>query len=485
MDSNGNARLIIRGADVFDGHHLLGPRDVTIEDGRVSEVCKPRDPEYYETQAAEAMGRVLEVSGAAGARVIDGRGKVLAPGFIDLHCHLRDPGQTWKEDLYSGSASAAAGGFTTVVCMPNTDPPVDQPSVADYIRDRAERVGLCRVHPAGCLSRGRGGEQLADLAGLYAAGVRIFSDDGSDTKGPGALLHAMEFLSMLPGSRVMVHAEVPELAKGVMHEGAASALLGHDGIHRLSEDIGSARSILIAISARQPLQVTHIASAMTLELAKFGKAHARELGRPDLITADATFNHLLLTSRAIAEYGTLAKINPPFRDEPDRQALLGAIAGGDLDAIITDHAPHTTDEKEQELKYAPFGVVGFEVAFGLLNRYVVGQDTEQGQITLQRVLELLTSGPAALLGVPADGGAMTPPLGVAPLADFHPRTIPASPGTLAEGGVADVVLLDTETEWEIDPARFQSKGRNTPFGGWQARGRPVLTVCNGRITHEG
>jgi len=400
-----------------------------------------------------------------------------------MHVHLREPGHEYKETVATGVRAAAAGGYTAVACMPNTDPPVDQPSVADYIRDRAERVGLCRVHPSGCLSRGRDGERLSDLAGLYAAGVRIFSDDGSDTKSPAAMLHALELLSMLPGSRVMVHAEVPELAGGVMHEGEVSALLGHNGINRLSEDIGAARSILLALSARQPLQMTHIASAMTLDLAKFGKVHAEQLGRSDLITTDVTFNHLLLTSRAVQEYGTQAKINPPFRDEADRQVLLTAVADGTLDAIITDHAPHTADEKEQELIYAPFGVVGFEVAFGLLNRHVIGQDTPAGKITLERVLGLLTAGPAGLLGQPADKEQI-PGLGQDPLTDFHPRTIPSSPGVIGIGGVADLVLLDLETEWEVDPSQFKSKGRNTPFSGWEAKGRPVLTVCGGRITHE-
>lgn len=478
-------RLIIRGAELFDGERLAGPRDVTIIGDRVAEITDPRDDAFYHTHEVEAMGRILQVSDAADARVIDGRGKLLAPGFIDLHCHLRDPGQTWKEDLYSGTAAAAAGGFTTVVCMPNTNPPIDEPSVADYIRDRADRAGMCRVHPAGCLSRNRDGEQLADLAGLYASGVRIFSDDGSDTRSTSTMLCALEFLSMLPGSRAMVHAEVPELAGGVMHEGRVSALLGHNGINRLSEDIGSARSILLALAAHQPLQVTHIASAMALELVRFGKAHAAKLGLRDLITADVTFNHLLLTSQAVQAYGTQAKINPPFRDEADRQALLAAIADGTLDAIVTDHAPHTTDEKEQELNFAPFGVVGFEIAFGLLNKYVVGQDSVAGPVGIERVLALLTSRPAALLAGPEHSGPATVPhLGSAPLTDFHPRTIPASPGTITENGVADVVLLDRESEWEINPDNFRSKGRNTPFAGWQAQGRPVLTICDGRITHE-
>jgi len=461
---------------------MLGARDVEITGSQVTGIHEPRGDEFYATVVEEALGRQLEVSAAAGRRVIDGRGKLLSPGFIDLHCHLRDPGQTWKEDIYSGSRAAAAGGFTTIVCMPNTDPPIDDPTVADYIHDRAQRAGLCRVLASGCLSRGRDGAQLADLAGLYAAGVRIFSDDGSDTGDPGVFLHALEFLSMLSGTRVLVHAEVPKLAQGVMHEGRASALLGHDGIHRLSEDIASARAILSALSAGQPLQITHISSAGTLALIRFGKEQARRAGRDSLITADTTFNHLLLTEQAVAEYGTLAKINPPFRTEEDRQALLAALVDGTLDALVTDHAPHTADEKAQEMQYAPFGIAGFEAAFGLVNRQLVGRDTPAGPVTLERVLKLMTSAPADLLRPLAT--AEVPPLGMEALSDFHPRVIAHSPGRIAEDTVADLVLIDINRDWQVDPDKFVGKGRNTPFAGWDARGVIELTFLGGEIVHQ-
>ncbi|MBN2081225.1 dihydroorotase [bacterium] len=479
--NNGNG-FIIRGAEVFDGEKMLGPRDVEITGGQVSGIHPPRGDEYYATVVEEALGRQLEVSAAAGRQVIDGRGKLLCPGFIDLHCHLRDPGQTWKEDIFSGSAAAAAGGFTTVVCMPNTDPPVDDPTVADYIHERARRAGRCRVLAAGCLSRGRDGTQLADLAGLYAAGVRVFSDDGSDTDDPGVFLNALEFLSMLSGTRVLVHAEVPKLARGVMHEGRASALLGHDGIHRLSEEIAGARAILSALSAGQPLQITHISSAGTLSLVRYGKEQARHAGRDGLITADTTFNHLLLTDEAIAQYGTLAKINPPLRTEEDRQALLAALVDGTLDALVTDHAPHTADEKAQELQYAPFGIAGFEVAFGLINRHLVGRATPAGPVTLECVLKLMTSAPADLLKPLAT--AEVPSLGVEALADFHPRVLAHSPGRIAEGTVADLVLIDVDRDWQVDPDKFVGKGRNTPFAGWDARGVVELTFLSGEIVHH-
>ncbi len=478
-------RTIIRGAEVFDGEQRLGARDVIVEGGRIAEVCEPRDDDFYATAREEAMGRVLEVSRAGADTVIDARGKLLSPGFIDLHCHLRDPGQTWKEDIFSGSAAAAAGGFTTVVCMPNTDPPIDRGAVAEYVIDRGMRCGLCRVLPAGCLSAARDGEELSDLASLYAAGVRIFSDDGSDTAGADTFLHALEFLSMLPDARALIHAEVPELAAGVMHEGEVCARLGHGGIHHLSEDIGAARALLCSLSAGQPLQITHISSASTLDLVRYAKLRAQHDGCPDLISADATYNHLLLTEEAVAQHGSLAKINPPLRSEADRQALLSALVDGTLDALVTDHAPHTLDEKAQEMQYAPFGIAGFELAFGLLNAGLVGRDTPAGVITLERVLGLLTSGPARLLAGARPGvGRAVPALGEGPLTDFHPRRIETSPGRVAAGLAADLALIDLEAEWEIDPEQLLSRGRNMPYAGWQAKGRVLLTMCGGRITHR-
>jgi dihydroorotase len=204
-----------------------------------------------------------------------------------------------------------------------------------------------------------------------------------------------------------------------------------------------------------------------------------------VISADATFNHLLLTEQAVQEYGTGAKINPPLRTEADRQALLAALADGTLDALVTDHAPHTLDEKAQEMQAAPFGMVGFEISFGLLNRHIVGQDTASGEIRLERVLALLTSKPAQLLrSAAAITETQTPQLGLTALTEFHPRELTASPGCIAEGELADLTLIDLDAEWEIDPARFLSKARNTPFGGWPAKGRILLTMLGGGIVFE-
>jgi dihydroorotase len=483
------SRLIIRGAEVFDGERIIGVRDVVVEDGVVAEMR----PEVRSPQPGPNLGNVStgsdighRPSDGSETPEIDASGLLLSPGFTDLHAHLRDPGQTWKEDVISGSASAAAGGYTTVVCMPNTIPPIDTAPVAEYVRDKADRCGLCRVAPAGAISCGLHGEHLAQLGALYAAGVRVFTDDGRDTARPDIFLHAFEFLSMLPASRALIHTEVEELARGVMHEGASAALLGQPGIHYISEDLGTARAVLSALHARMPVQVTHIASRFSLNLVRYGKAMAADMGCPGLVSGDVTFNHLLLDERSIERYGTLAKINPPFRAEADRRALLAALADGTLDALITDHAPHTVDEKEQELEAAPFGSVGFELAFGLLNRHVVGSETAGGTVSLERVLQLLTSGPADLLsGAGQDWrGAHVPLLGTGPLADFTPRTIPVSPGRIAVGLPADLTLLDLREEWTVDPGQFKSKSRNTCFGGWEARGRAVLTLCGGRVTHD-
>ena len=483
-----NADLtIIRGAEVFDGERILGERDVAISDGLVHSVIEPRGDEFYDAKRHEALGRTFEVSGAGSATVYDGRGLLLCPGFTDLHCHLRDPGYTWKEDLDSGARAAAAGGYTTVVCMPNTNPAVDTAATAVYIREKARRSGLCRVSPAGCLSRGRDGLALADLAALHACGVRIYSDDGSDTSNNAVFLHAFEFLSMLPGARTMIHAEAPDLANGVMHEGAVSAVLGQPGMHALAEDLGNARAILTSLTTSQPVEITHIASRGSLDLVRFGKAQAAARGLSGLITADCTFNHLLLTHKAVLEYGTLAKINPPFRSEDDRQALLTALADGTLDALITDHAPHSADEKEQEMEHAPFGCTGFELSFGLLNAHVVGLETPGGVITLERILRLLTSGPARILRAevgPMPREGQYPQLEPGALGEFNPQEIEVSPGRIAPGLAADLTLLDLDTEWEVDPEALLSKGHNTPFGGWRARGRVEMTFMGGRPVYE-
>ena len=477
--------LVLRGADVFDGEQLLGVRDVTVRDGRIAGVDAPQVAARGGRDAPPA-GRRMRAIPETGAQELDARGLLLIPGMTDLHAHLRDPGQTWKEDVVSGTAAAAAGGYTTVVCMPNTLPPVDTAHVAEYIVARAARDGSTRVSPAGCLSRLRQGEQLADLASLYAAGVRVFTDDGSDTARADVLLHALEYLSMLPGARALVHCEVPELARGVMHEGVVSAVLGQPGSHPLSEDLGAARAILTALATGQPVQVTHVSSAITLDLVRFGKARAEAAGLPALITADATFDHLLLTEEAVREHGALAKVNPPLRSEADRQALLTALAGGTLDALITDHAPHTDDEKAQELDAAPSGCVGFEIALGLLLKHAVGVETPAGRIRREQVLRLLTSAPADILAARGKYAQATaaPELGPGALAGLNPRRLETSPGRIAAGLSADLALLDPEAEWTVDPARFKSRSRNTPFSGWTAKGRVVLTLCGGRITHN-
>lgn len=455
--------VLFRQAQVFDGERFTGEQDLLCAEGRIAAL------------GADAAAQARAAGSAL--REVEAAGKWLCPGFIDLHCHLRDPGQTHKEDIVSGTRSAAAGGYTTVVCMPNTLPAIDTPAIAAYIRDKARAEGFCRVQPSGCLSLGRRGQELAELAGLYSAGCRIFTDDGSDTERADVLLSAMRFLTMLPGARALIHAEVQELAQGVMHEGSVSAALGQPGISRLSEDIANARALLCALEAGCPVQATHISTAGTLDLVRFAKAKAAASGRAGLVGADATFNHLLLTDEAIREYGTLAKINPPFRDVSDREALRLAVADGALDAISTDHAPHTVDEKAQEMERAPFGCSGFEAALGLLLEHVAGCETSAGVITEERLLSLLTSGPARVLAYRTGRAA-------ASLAEFNPQAVETSPGRIAPGLPADLVLIDPQARYQIDPAQWHGKSRNTPFSGWPARGKVLLTLCGGRVTHE-
>jgi dihydroorotase len=471
--------IIFHGVEVFDGERIIGTRDVTLREGRIDSIT-----DHAPDVGARRVHHAAEDTEPAG-RVIDGAGLLLCPGFIDMHCHLRDPGQTWKEDIVTGTRAAAAGGYTTVVCMPNTEPPVDVPAIADYIVSKSESAGFCRVSPSGCLTKARQGQQLAELAGLYASGCRIFSDDGSDTARPDVFLSAFRFLSMLPGARALIHTEVHELAQGVMHEGAVSAELGYPGIHRLSEDIATARAVLTALAANQPVQITHMSTAGALDQVMYGKWRAEQEGRSKgLVTCDVTYNHLILTEEAVREHGTQAKINPPLRTAADRARLLKAVADGTVDALTTDHAPHTHDEKSQEMEAAPFGHVGLEISVGLLLAHVVGQQTEAGAITLERVLTLLTSRPADILAARGDFAPAGQFISDAALTEFRPRRIEVSPGRIAEGGVADVVLLDPQSEWTIAAEDFHGKSRNTPFIGWNAKGKVLLTVCGGKVMHD-
>ena len=420
-------RLLIAGGRLIDpGQGLDDELDLLIVDGRVEKVGKGLKP-----------GRDGET--------LDAAGMVVTPGLIDIHVHLREPGQEYKEDIESGTRAAAAGGFTAVACMPNTTPPNDNRSVTEHIVKEAKRHGFARVYPIGAISKGQQGEELAEVGDMVGAGVVAISDDGFPVMSPElmrrALLYARHF-----DVPVIQHAEDLDLGTdGVMHEGEWSTRLGLPGLPGAAEDLMVARDLRLLEETGGRYHVAHLSTARSLEMVREAKAKGLA------VTCEVTPHHLLLTDREVHDSGFSphTKMKPPLRSEDDRQALLAGLVDGTIDAIASDHAPHHADEKDVEFSLAPFGIVGLETTLGLcLDRLV-----RPGLLELPRLVELLSTGPARALGVPG--------------------------GRLAPGDVADVTLFSTARQMTVSPARFQSKGRNTPFVGWKLRGRPVATLLAG------
>jgi dihydroorotase len=422
-------KLLIKGGRVIDpSRNIDQTGDLLIEDGRVK---------------ALADGGAGEGAAGEGVEVFDASGLVVAPGFIDLHVHMREPGQEYKETIATGAAAAVAGGFTSVCAMPNTIPVNDNSSVTRYIIEKAREAGLAEVYPVGAITRGSKGEELAEMAEMKEAGAVAVSDDGRPVMNAQVMRHAMEY-ARDHGLVVVDHCQDLHLsAGGVIHEGRYSTLLGLKGMSRAAEESHVARDILLAELTGARLHIAHISTAGAVEMVRAAKRR----GLP--VTCEATPHHLALTDEAVMSFDTNTKMNPPLRSETDRAQLIEAARDGTIDAIATDHAPHHADEKMLEYDCAPFGVVGLETALGV----AVTTLNHKGSIPLTRIVEMLTAGPARAFGL--------------------------ARGTLAEGAVANITIFDPDGEWEVDPRSLRSKSRNTPFAGWRLRGKVIATFVRG------
>jgi dihydroorotase len=420
--------LLIRNGRVIDpANNVDAVQDVLIEDGKIAR-----------------LGRGFEAP--ADVETVDAAGKVVCPGFIDMHVHLREPGQEYKETVATGTRAAAAGGFTAVCCMANTSPVNDNGAVTDYILAKAKVEGLVRVYPIGAVTRNLRGEELAELAELAESGCVAFSDDGRCVMNAGLYRRAMEYT--LPfGAPIISHAEDTTLSAGAsIHEGVVSTELGLPGQPAAAEDVMVARDILLAELTGAHVHIAHASTAGTVRLVRDAKA------RGIRVTAEVTPHHLVLTEDGVRSWDANTKMAPPLRTKRDVEALIEGLADGTIDCIATDHAPHALSEKEGEFDRAAFGIVGLETAVAV----VLDRLVRSGPLPLATLIARWSRDPARLLNLPG--------------------------GTLSVGAPADVTLLDLDAETTVDPSRFHSKSRNTPFGGWQLRGGPWMTIVGGAIT---
>ena len=460
--------LLLRGGRVIDpSRQVDATLDVLIRDGRILAV-------------GAALGTHPEAGGAA---VIDVTGKVVVPGLIDLHVHFREPGQTSKESIATGAVCAARGGFTSVVCMPNTKPAIDDPAAVGLVRDRARSQACVRVFVAGAITKDLEGAELAPIGALAKAGVVAITDDGKCIQSNEVMRRALEYARMFELT-VMDHCQDYSLVtEGVMHEGYWSAVLGLRGWPAVGEDAIVARNILLARLTGTPIHCQHISSGRSVELLR----RARAEGVP--ITGEACPHHYILTDAAVAgsekfwggdgeslvaarlmspeirprwpAYDTNFKMNPPLRSAEDRAAVVEGLKDGTLDILASDHAPHCNYEKDVEFDFAPFGILGLEteLALALTELY------HGGHLSLSRIIELYTSRPAALIPLKAE-------------------ETDGSLGTLAPGAAADVTVLDPDRIWTYDVKQTASKSVNSPFHGWQMKGKAIATICRGRVVHS-
>jgi dihydroorotase len=424
--------VCIQGGIVIDPGHVNGRADVLIQNGKIVEVGYPLKQSI--TQDATTV-------------ILDASGWIVAPGLVDLHCHLREPGFEYKETIATGSASAVAGGFTSICCMPNTQPVNDNEAITQFMLTKGQEAGKARVFPIGAITKNSDGEELANIGELVGAGCVAISDDGRPVMNSLVMRRALEYAKAF-GVPVVDHCEDLHLTDGgCMNEGVVSTELGMPGIPDASEEVMVARNLALADLTGVHVHLAHLSTARSVELVR----HAKAQGLP--VSAEVCPHHFSISEEAVRGYQANAKMNPPLRTHEDMLALKQGLVDGSIDVIATDHAPHAVQEKQLEFDSAPFGIVGFETALPLTLQLV-----HDGILSLEQALDKLTRAPAQLFHLPV--------------------------GSLSPGSLADVVIFAPEEKWVVDPEQFQSKSRNTPFGGMSVKGKVKMTLVDGRLVYD-
>jgi len=425
-------KTLIKNANIFQNGKFT-PGEILIERKKIIKISRGMASSDYTANKVD--------------KIIDAKGACVFPGFIDLHSHLRDPGQTYKEDIVTGTKAAAHGGFTAVCAMPNTEPITDNIASVEYIQLRAKDYGSAKVYVIGAITKQSAGEEIAEMATMQAGGIVAVSDDGKCVQNARLMLSCMKYASNF-GLPVIIHPEDYSLAgKGQIHSGKVATKLGLSGIPGLAEEVIIARDIMLAESAGAKLHIAHISTARSIELVK----NAKGKGLP--VTCEVTPHHLVLNEEANLTFNTNTKMKPPLRSEEDRLACVQALQEGIIDCIATDHSPHADFEKEREFDLAPFGIIGLETAFPVLYKNLV----QTGLIDLNRLIEALTIAPAKILNLPG--------------------------GILAEGKTADLTIIDLEKETLFSAENILSKSKNTPWLNQWFPGRVMCTICDGKITY--
>lgn len=419
-------KTLIKGGHVIDVKSgINGIYDILVDGDRIIEV-----------------GNEIELSSGD---IIDASGKYVLPGLVDAHCHLRDPGFEYKEDIETGTQSAAVGGFTSIACMPNTNPVIDNESVVKYILNKAKQDGLVNVYPIGAISKGLSGEELSEIGELKFAGAVAISDDGKPVKKASLMKKALQYSSMFDIT-VISHCEDLELAEeGVMNEGYQSTIMGLKGIPSAAEEIMVSRDLILSEYTRVPVHIAHVSTELSVDLIRNAKRRGVK------VTAETCPHYFTLTEEACVDYNTLAKVNPPLRTQKDVDAVIEGLRDGTIDIIATDHAPHHVDEKNVEFGVASNGMVGFETALPLAITYLVKTNV----LSMEQLVEKMCTNPSKILGL--------------------------NKGTLEVGKPADITIVDIDEEFTVDTAKFKSKSNNSPFNGFKLKGAVYHTIVGGRI----